>query len=126
MRTYNLMDISLDSWPYAGTTTTCESLFMGVPIVTLRGGCHAQNVGSTLCLAIGHPEFIANTVDEYIEIAVKLGKDPAALSSLRNQIRNDMERSILMDGKKYLEKLEAQFEEMVKHYHTSSAASSSS
>lgn len=53
LATYGDMDISLDPWPYAGTTTTCESLFMGVPVITLRGRCHAHNVGASLLTAVG-------------------------------------------------------------------------
>lgn len=52
------MDASLDSFPYAGTTTTVESVFMGVPCITMRGGCHAHNVGVSLMSAIGLTEFI--------------------------------------------------------------------
>ncbi|GFH15822.1 O-linked N-acetylglucosamine transferase, partial [Haematococcus lacustris] len=53
LATYSLMDISLDPFPYAGTTTTCESLYMGVPCLTLAGHCHAHNVGLSLLTAVG-------------------------------------------------------------------------
>lgn len=53
MQSYALMDISLDTFPYAGTTTTCESLYMGVPCVTMAGGTHSHNVGVTLLKQLG-------------------------------------------------------------------------
>jgi protein O-GlcNAc transferase len=53
MQSYSLMDISLDTFPYAGTTTTCESLYMGVPCVTMAGSVHAHNVGVSLLTKVG-------------------------------------------------------------------------
>lgn len=53
MQSYAAMDISLDTFPYAGTTTTCESLYMGVPCVTMAGSTHAHNVGVTLLKQLG-------------------------------------------------------------------------
>eukprot|EP01116_Phalansterium_solitarium_P024991 TRINITY_DN934_c0_g1_i3.p1 TRINITY_DN934_c0_g1~~TRINITY_DN934_c0_g1_i3.p1 ORF type:complete len:851 (+),score=284.32 TRINITY_DN934_c0_g1_i3:195-2747(+) len=61
MQSYSLVDLTLDTFPYAGTTTTCEALWMGVPVVTLRGPCHAQNVGVSLLTAIGQQALIADT-----------------------------------------------------------------
>lgn len=73
---YSAMDISLDPFPYAGTTTTTESLYMGVPCVTLAGNCHAHNVGVSLLHAVGLADgWIAHTQDEYVELAVRRGSD---------------------------------------------------
>ena len=63
---YGQLDIALDVFPYAGTTTTCETLWMGVPTVTLRGNCHACNVGVSLLTAVGRPEWIADNVEQYM------------------------------------------------------------
>ena len=119
LSSYNCMDIALDCWPYAGTTTTCESLYMGVPVVTLRGPTHAQNVGASILTSIGHPELIANSAKEYIDIAVKLakgerGKGRGGLGELRRRMRGDMERSELMDGAGYMKEMEGRFREMVR------------
>ena len=118
MRTYNMMDISLDTWPYAGTTTTCESLYMGVPVVSLRGHCHAQNVGSSLLTAIGHLELIAPSQEGYFEIAVNLAKNSSNLSKFRKKLRQDMEESPLMNGPRYMKEFEKAVVTMVTDFHT--------
>jgi predicted O-linked N-acetylglucosamine transferase (SPINDLY family) len=66
LASYGQLDISLDVFPYAGTTTTCEALWMGVPTVTLRGDCHACNVGTSLLTSIGCPQWIADNADHYV------------------------------------------------------------
>lgn len=72
LTTYSIMDISLDPYPYAGTTTTCEALLMGVPCVTLCGGGHAHCVGASLLSAVGLSEgWVASSEAEYVELAVR-------------------------------------------------------
>jgi protein O-GlcNAc transferase len=66
LASYGQLDIALDVFPYAGTTTTCETLWMGVPTVTLRGNCHANNVGVSLLTAIGCPQWIAGSAEQYM------------------------------------------------------------
>ena len=64
---YGTVDIALDTFPYAGTTTTCESLWMGVPVLTAKGKCHAQNVGASLLKKVGGlEEFVADDEDDYV------------------------------------------------------------
>ena len=83
MAKYARMDISLDTFPYAGTTTTVEALLMAVPVVTLRAtgpeATHAQNVGVSLLTQVGCTELIANNEDEFVEIAVNLARSPERL-----------------------------------------------
>ena len=76
---YHRVDIALDPFPYNGTTTTCEALWMGVPVVTLRGDRHAGRVGASLLTQIGLTDLIANSVEEYVEIAAALARNPARL-----------------------------------------------
>ena len=73
---YHRVDIALDPFPYNGTTTTCEALWMGVPVVTLRGDRHAGRVGASLLSQIGLTDLIANSVEEYVEIALALAGNP--------------------------------------------------
>jgi predicted O-linked N-acetylglucosamine transferase (SPINDLY family) len=94
---YARIDIALDTHPYNGTTTTCEALWMGVPVVTLRGDRHAARVGASLLQAAGHPEWIAGSQDNYLSIAAGLASDPARLTALRGTLRQELEHSVLLD-----------------------------
>ncbi len=103
---YNEVDIALDTFPYNGTTTTCEALWMGVPVVTLTGKVHAQRVSYSILKNIGVEETIAWTEAEYAEIAVGLARDPAALSALRARIPGAVRGSILCDPERFTRQLE--------------------
>ena len=72
---YNEVDVALDTHPYNGTTTICEALWMGVPVVTLAGDCHAARVGASLLNAVGLNDLIASTPDEYVVRARLLSED---------------------------------------------------
>lgn len=113
LQVYSNVDVALDPFPYAGTTTTCEALYMGVPVVTLgvrpENGDHAHNVGVTLLTVIGHPELVAFTEEDYIDTAVALGTDLEQLTSIRRQLREDMMSSPLGQPKPYLRDVEAMF-----------------
>jgi predicted O-linked N-acetylglucosamine transferase (SPINDLY family) len=94
---YNRVDVALDTFPYNGTTTTCEALWMGVPVVSLIGDRHASRVGLSLLTAVGHAEWAAETEDAYIEKAVSLAEDRALRSQLRETLRSQVAASILCD-----------------------------
>jgi predicted O-linked N-acetylglucosamine transferase (SPINDLY family) len=94
---YNQVDIALDCFPYHGTTTTCEALWMGVPVVTLAGDRHASRVGASLLSAVGHPEWVAASPEDYVRIAACLASEPDRLRALRSGLRKEMMRSPLMD-----------------------------
>jgi protein O-GlcNAc transferase len=111
---YNRIDICLDTFPYNGTTTTCEALWMGVPVITLVGNTHVSRVGHSLLLNIGLNEFIANTHEEYIEIAVNLSKDLKKLRSLRTSLRAMMKHSPLCDAIRFTGNLEKTYRQIWK------------
>jgi protein O-GlcNAc transferase len=94
---YGMVDVALDTFPYNGTTTTCEALWMGVPVVTLMGDRHAARVGASLLSAVGHPEWIAPTQADYVRIAAQLGRDAARGAEARAKLRDEMRWSPLMD-----------------------------
>jgi predicted O-linked N-acetylglucosamine transferase (SPINDLY family) len=93
---YARIDVALDPFPYHGTTTTCEALWMGVPVITLAGDRHAARVGVSLLNAAGHPELIASGPADYVRIATQLAADPARLAGLHARLRTDMENSPLL------------------------------
>ena len=98
LKSFNSVDISLDPFPYNGTTSTCDSLYMGVPVIALRGGRHSARVSASILTAIGCGEFIAESVDEYIDIAIKLAGDRDNLLNTKKRVREAMLNSPLMDA----------------------------
>jgi predicted O-linked N-acetylglucosamine transferase (SPINDLY family) len=109
---YDRIDIALDPFPYNGVTTTCEALWMGVPVVTLRGERHAGRIGASLLTHLGLTDMIADTVEGYVEIAVALAGDPARLNDLRRSLRPRMAASQLCDGPAFARKIETAFRTM--------------
>jgi predicted O-linked N-acetylglucosamine transferase (SPINDLY family) len=109
---YDRVDIALDPFPYNGTTTTCEALWMGVPVVTLRGDRHAGRVGASLLTQMGMTELIAHSVEEYVETAVALARDPARLAHLRHSLRPRMAASPLCDAAGFARKVENAYRSM--------------
>jgi predicted O-linked N-acetylglucosamine transferase (SPINDLY family) len=94
---YSRVDVALDTFPYNGTTTTCEALWMGVPVVTLVGDRHAARVGLSLLTAVGHPEWAAADTDAYIQTALTLAKDAPLRQTLRHSLRPEVAASLLCD-----------------------------
>ncbi len=106
LQTYDRMDIALDTFPYNGTTTTCEALHMGVPVVCVAGAMHASRVGLSLLNAAGLPELCAADIDGYVRIAGELASDPTRLSELRRTLRGRLAKSVLCDERAYAERFE--------------------
>jgi len=113
---YDRVDIALDPFPYNGTTTTCEALWMGVPVVTLRGDRHAGRVGASLLSQVGLTDWIADSIDDYLDIAVKLAGAPSQLGELRHSLRSRVATSPLCDGVAFARKIEATFRAMWLHW----------
>jgi protein O-GlcNAc transferase len=113
---YDRVDIALDPFPYNGTTTTCEALWMGVPVVTLLGDRHAGRVGASLLTQVGFTDWIASSVDEYLEIATELAADPNQLNELRHTLRARLAASTLCDGRAFAHKIEAAYRTMWQHW----------
>ena len=106
------MDIGLDCFPHNSGTTLFETLYMGVPFVTLAGRPGVGQLGSSILEGAGHPEWIARTEDEYVEIAAALAADRPKLAALRGGLRQEMEDSPLMDEAGFARKVEAAYREM--------------
>jgi len=109
LRHYGDIDIALDPHPYNGTTTTCEAMWMGVPVITLTGDVHRSRVGVSLLSNVGLAEFIAATPDEYVRVAERLSANPSRLSQLRAELRQIMRGSALMQALPFTRALEAAY-----------------
>jgi predicted O-linked N-acetylglucosamine transferase (SPINDLY family) len=109
---YHRVDIALDPFPYNGTTTTCEALWMGVPVVTVAGQTHVSRVSASLLTHLGRPEWIAHSEDEYIEKCASLVADLPRLADLRAGQRERMRLSPLCDAARFTAHLETAYREM--------------
>ncbi|MBY0468423.1 MAG: tetratricopeptide repeat protein [Burkholderiaceae bacterium] len=99
---YNGIDIALDTFPYNGATTTCEALWMGVPVVSLRGRTHTSRMGASILHAIGKTEWVADSDARFVQIAAGLAADAAALSAWRQAARADLQQSGLFDERGFV------------------------
>ena len=112
LASYAEIDIELDPFPYNGTTTTCEALWMGVPVVTLIGDRHAGRVGLDLLSRIGLAELAAPDVEAYVALAVALGRDAERRARLRGALRQRMLASPLCDPQRFARSFEAVLRQM--------------
>lgn len=110
--TYRRCDIALDTFPYNGATTTCEALWMGVPVVSLAGDRHAGRVGASLLKAVALDDLVAANEDAYVSRAVALANDLDGVSALRAGLRERMRRSELCDGAAFAAAMETAYREM--------------
>jgi len=108
-RLYHQIDIALDTFPYAGGTTTCDALWMGVPVITLAGKTAVGRGGVSILSNLNLPEWIAESEDRYVQIATHLANDVPALSKLRSTLRQRMEQSVLMDAARFTRGMESAF-----------------
>jgi len=109
---YHGLDIVLDTFPYNGHTTTCDALWMGVPVVSLAGETPVSRAGLSLLTNLGLPELVAHSETEYVNIAESLANDLPRLAQLRANLRNRMETSILMDAPRFARNIEAAYRSM--------------
>jgi protein O-GlcNAc transferase len=109
-RTYHRIDIALDPFPYAGGTTTCDALWMGVPVITFPGQTAVSRAGVSILTNIGRPQWIARTPQQYVQIAADLAGDLKALNDIRFQLRSEM--SPLTDAVQFTRELESTYRTM--------------
>jgi predicted O-linked N-acetylglucosamine transferase (SPINDLY family) len=106
-RLYHQIDIALDTHPYGGGTTTCDALWMGVPVITLVGKTAVGRGGLSILSNLDLPELIARSEDQYVQIAIDLANDLPRLGELRSTLRQRMEQSVLMDGPRFARNMES-------------------
>ena len=113
---YNQIDIALDTFPYNGTTTTFEALWMGVPVITEKGDRHASSVGASILTNLGLQNFIATDLNEYIDLAKKFTGNPDYLQKLRLSLREKLKKSILCNGVTFTKNIEYAYKFIYEDY----------
>jgi len=110
--TLRSLDIGLDCFPHNSGTTLFETLYMGVPFVTLAGRPSVGRLGSSILAGVGHPEWIANTEEEYVAKVVALAGDIPRLAEIRSGLRQQMQGSALMDEAGFTREVENAYRAM--------------
>lgn len=111
-QTYQRIDVALDPFPYGGGTTTCDALWMRVPVVSLAGQTAVGRGGLSILSNVGLPHLVARDTEAYVQIAAALARDHAALSELRRTLRDRMRASPLMDAPRFARNMEACYRRM--------------
>jgi predicted O-linked N-acetylglucosamine transferase (SPINDLY family) len=113
------MDIALDTFPYSGTTTSCEALMMGVPIITLFDNIrhyHSQNVTTSLLKNSDLDEYVTMSKEAYIKKAVELSKDLTKLKNLKNEVRDKFVNGNVCNYQEFTNKFEDKLIEIYKSH----------
>ncbi|BCL60564.1 hypothetical protein DGMP_12570 [Desulfomarina profundi] len=109
---FRQIDISLDCFPHNSGTTLVESLYMGVPYITLAARPGMGRIGSSILYGVDHPDWIADTENEYIQLAIQLASDIKKLSEIRKNLRRTLELGPMMDEKAFTLRVEQAYREM--------------
>jgi len=112
---YGDADIALDTFPYNGTTTTFEALWMGVPVITLRGARHAARVGASILTHLGRPGWVTNDLSQYVACTVALASDVPELEHQRQALRSTLAQSSLGDAPGFARKVESVYRELLQN-----------
>ncbi|HVS38639.1 MAG TPA: tetratricopeptide repeat protein [Gemmataceae bacterium] len=122
LRLYDEIDVALDAFPWSGHTTACEALWMGVPVVTLRGRLCAGRMVASVLTAVGLNDLVAATPEEYVHISAGLARDAARRAELRRSLRPRMLRSPLCDKARFTRGLEDSYRRMWRTWRDGRAA----
>ena len=113
---YNAIDIGLDPFPFNGATTTCEALWMGVPVITLLGDRHVGRVGASILTNVGLTDFIAQDINNYIKLAVEMAANTNYLKEIRKTLRERMQGAPLCDARSFASDVETAYQDMWRKY----------
>jgi len=116
LNTYNRIDIALDPFPYTGGTTSCDALWMGVPLVTLTGKTAVSRGGYSILSNIGIPELVTTSQDQYVHLATDLAANLPRLAAFRSNLRQQMRTSQLCNAPQFARDVEAAYREMWRHW----------
>ena len=109
---FNAVDIALDSTPYSGGTTTCDTLWMGVPVVTVPGARSVSRSAASILATVGLSSWIAQSPQDYVQLAARFGADRVLLAELRRSLRQRLQASPLMDEQGFVRDLESAYRRM--------------
>ena len=112
LRLHQQVDIALDPFPFNGGTTTCDALWMGVPVVSLRGATAVGRAGASILSNVGIAELIAEYEDQYFSIATGLARDLTKLAARRSALRHKMLASPLADARRFASDMETAYRQM--------------
>ena len=112
LTTYHRLDIALDTFPYHGTTTTLEALFMGVPVISLAGQTHCSRVGASMLTNVGLGELVAESTEQYVAIATEVAKNPEQLKALRQGLRERVAACPICNAPAFVRDLEGLYRQM--------------
>jgi protein O-GlcNAc transferase len=116
LHVYDRIDIALDPFPFSGHTTTCDALWQGVPVVTLAGQTYAGRMSASTLTQARFPQWIAQTPEEYVQIARGLAGDIPSLANLRRSMRDHLTSAPILDAKGFTRSLEAAYRKMWQSY----------
>ena len=116
LRRYADIDLALDTFPYSGVTTTCEALWMGIPVISLAGSSVGGRMGLSILSAFGEPNWVAGSTEEYVRIAAALAADPIDIERRRQSGRDRFERSPLADAAALARQIEGAYRDAWRHW----------
>jgi predicted O-linked N-acetylglucosamine transferase (SPINDLY family) len=116
LASYNRVDIALDPYPYGGGTTTAEALWMGAPVVTLRGGTWTGRVSESILSSVGLSDLVAGSQEAYVDLAATLAANQDRRTALHATLRSRLEASPFCDGEGFTRQLEDAWRAMWKHW----------
>ena len=116
MAMYHEIDLALDPWPHNGMRTTFMALWMGVPVLTKAGNAMVSRMGVSLASEAGLADWVAPDVDAYVDQACRRCERLEDLASLRRNLRQQVNHSRLMDGRRFVRSLEAAFDRMLNQH----------
>ena len=107
------VDIALDTFPYTGGTTTCEALYMGVPVITVRGKTHGSRLGASILVAADVAELVAHSPMDYVKKAIQLSRRKELIAAYHVGLREHVKNSALMNARRYMRELEKIYQTLV-------------
>jgi len=116
MEQYQLIDIALDTYPYPGGGTTCDALYMGVPVISLYGEQHGTRFGYSILKNVGLEDLAVRTESEYVAKAIALADDKELLDALHRNLRHRLLDSPLMDETGYMQDLEKAYQDIYREF----------